>query len=755
MFKKTLKKIILTLSVLAVLVGAVVGIRRLNASRSPDVSLYTQPGTLIPNESLPRVEGEGLQLVDENDQLQLWVNLDDGNIEVVHKENGYVWRSSPTPEDMALEKSNKLWTNNLRAPIMFTYVQETSAANTRYSNTLTEEAKVEVYRLEQGVRVFFDLQVHRATFAYEARLNGSSLEVSVPAELVRDPGEVYKTAKSGKVSLDKDASCVIADFYLFPNLGSARSDTGIEGALLVPDGTGALIDFQSRKYVTSQYIEPVYGPDISLANGFDSTLRAELNKTGVAFPVYGVLREGNTLLAVIDQGETQADVVASRAGVQTGFNTVSARFTYRMKYKVITNSSTGDGYLNYTPYCVSEPRRVIYTFGTGSYVDMAGQYREYLTAKYGLTRLDAAARKPALQLNLVGGDVESGMLGDTFLTMTTFDQAGEILDWFASQGVDAMDVVYSGWAKRGESVEYPDRFPAAGSLGGDSGLKRFAQRAKTLNAALYLRDNHVRLFRTGGLSVGRSTVYNIQGYPLFGGAFANSSYMAENYRGAAGRYEQLGIAGLQEEGAGALLMTNYAPDNAQSRGEALAAQRELLRQMKADFGQVRLASSNAYGLMDGVVFTELPSSSYLTMLDERIPFYAIALHGLVDYLCGDYMGFYEQESQLLDAVARGGSVSFTLTWEGTEKLARADTAAYYSTSCELWREDVMRLWQRLLPYLTATRGQFITGYEVLSGGVTRTTYENGVQVLVNNSGSPYTDGDITVAARDFTVLEGR
>ena len=187
----------------------------------------------------------------------------------------------------------------------------------------------------------------------------------------------------------------------------------------------------------------------------------------------------------------------------------------------------------------------------------------------------------------------------------------------------------------------------------------------------------------------------------------------------------------------------------------MAAQRELLRQMKTDFGQVRLASNNAYGLMDGVVFTELPTSSYLTMLDERIPFYTIALHGLVDYLCCDYMGFFEQESQLLDAVARGGSVSFTLTWEGTEKLARADTAAYYSTTYELWREDVLRLWHRLLPYLTATRGQFITGYEVLSGGVTRTTYENGVQVLVNNSGSPYTDGDITVAARDFTVLEGR
>jgi drug/metabolite transporter (DMT)-like permease len=63
------------------------------------------------------------------------------------------------------------------------------------------------------------------------------------------------------------------------------------------------------------------------------------------------------------------------------------------------------------------------------------------------------------------------------------------------------------------------------------------------------------------------------------------------------------------------------------------------------------------------------------MLDESVPFYTIAMHGLVDYLCGDYMDFYEQRSQLLEAIAKGGNVSFTLTWEGTEKLAMADTAA--------------------------------------------------------------------------------
>ena len=749
MFKRMLKKVLLTALVVALLVGVVLGVRWLNASRSLDVNLYKQESNVIPNESLAALTGEGLQLVEENDQLQLWVNLDDGNIEVVNKENGYVWRSCPTKEDMALEKSNKLWTNNLKAPIMFTYVQEQDAANSKYSNTLTEEAVVTAYKLAKGVRVYFELQAHAVTLAYEARLNGGSLEVSMPSYLISDPGEVYKTSKSGKVSLDKDKSCIIAEIYLFPNLGATRSDTGLAGALLVPDGTGALIDFQSRKFVNAQYIAPIYGTDIALHNGFDSNVRAEMNKPKVAFPVYGVIREGNTMLAVIDQGETQADVVASRAGVQTGFNTVSVRYTYRMKYKVITNSSTGDGYLNYTSYAVTEPRKVIYTFGTGDYVDMAAQYRSYLMEKNGLTRLNGDA--PALQLNIVGGDIESGMLGDTFIAMTTFSQAEDILRWFGEKGVSGMDVAYTGWSKLGESIEYPKRFPVASALGGQSGLKDFAGMASDLHADVYLLDNYVNLHNTLGLSLGKNTIYNIQGNPLYDGAFANSSYMSSAYADEKEKYQSLGIAGLQEQGVGKVLITDYAKSAPMSREDVKDAQRELLKQMVQDFGTVRLTSANAYALMDDAVVTQLPASSWLTMLDESVPFYTIALHGLVDYLGGDYMDFYEQRSQLLDAIAKGGNVSFTLTWENTEKLAMADTAAYYSTTFDLWKDDVLAVWQELKSYLDATRSQFITGHEKLSEGVTLTTYENGVQVLVNNTDSAYAWNETEVAPRSFRM----
>ena len=211
---------------------------------------------------------------------------------------------------------------------------------------------------------------------------------------------------------------------------------------------------------------------------------------------------------------------------------------------------------------------------------MAAQYRAYLMEKNGLTRLDQDGA--ALQLNLVGGDIESGMLGDTFIAMTTFRQAEDILRWFSEQGVSAMDVTYTGWSKLGESIEYPRRFPAAGALGGNGGLTGLTRAAKELGADIYLLDNHINLYNNLGISLGRNTIYNIQSNPLYNGAFANSAYMADRYEDDLDQYRKYGIAGLQEEGVGRVLITDYAKSRPMSRSDVRNAQRALLQQMTAD-----------------------------------------------------------------------------------------------------------------------------------------------------------------------------
>jgi len=753
MFKKLLKKVVITLLVIGVLAGAVLGIRYLNSIGGRENVIQGLAEEVIENSDLALLSGSGYQLVDENDQLQLLVSFDDGNIQVVNKENGYIWRSAPTDEEMALEKSNTLWKNNLRSPVMFTYTTSLSSTDTKYTNTYSQKTNVSVFKKDDGVRVYFEFTESSVTFGYDIALKDDRLEVNIPSYLVSDPGEVYRTSASGKVSLDKKKSCLVAEFYLFPNLGATRSDMGNKGYMLVPDGTGALMYFDSDKYAANQYVAHVYGADMGLYNGYDNQLRTELDKPVVNYPVFGMVRDGNTMLAIVDQGETQADIVASKAKVQTGFNTVNARFVYRMKYKVITNSANGDGYLSYTNFAVTEPRKLIYYFGTGDYVDMANSYRGYLMDKYDLKPM--AKKDPALQLYLVGGDVESGIGGGTFIPMTTFDQAEEILSYFSAQGVENMDAVYSGWAKHGESVSYPDRFPAAGKLGGDGGLKDLAAAADEWNARLYLMDNHVSLSSRKGVSLGKNTIYNIQNNPLFDGAFANADFIFTNYERSLKKYQQYGVDGLEEEMVGRILITDYSKNASTSREEMKQAHRQLLEKMLQDFGSLRLSDGKSFEIMDGVVFTDLGTSSYLSIMDENVPFYPIAIHGLVDYLCGDYMDFYEPRMQLLDAVAKGGQVSFTLSYEATEKLAYADSAAYYSTAFDLWKGDVMAVWNEMKEYLEKTQGQFVTDYQVLAKGVTLTVYENGTGVLVNNTDQPYSFEGEDVPARSFTVMEGR
>ena len=424
-----------------------------------------------------------------------------------------------------------------------------------------------------------------------------------------------------------------------------------------------------------------------------------------------------------------------------------------MKYKVVTNSATGDGYLRYTTKGLEDIRRLMYYFGTGDYVDMAQTYRGYLMETYDLHQIEDDEALP-LQLYIVGGDEESEIVGTSFISMTTFDQAKEILEYFSDSGIESVDAVLSGWAKGGESVDYPDRFPAASALGGDGGLTSLADYTNELGMALYLADDNMTLISNKGVSVRRDAIYNIQNNPLFDGAFANAGRISASFNQSLETYRDYGISGIQEYMVGWLLLTDYSRLAPTTREQMKQAQRELLLQMNEEFGSLRIDSSNAYVLMDHITLTDLEDSSYLTILDESVPFYTIALHGLVDYLSGDYMRFYEPDVQLLDAVAEGGTISFTVSWEPTEELKYSDSAKYFSTEFDLWKEDIVTLYQRLEDYLDKTRASLITGHTKLTDDVVLTTYDNAVQVLVNYADEAFEYQGITVPAEDFAVFEG-
>lgn len=756
------KRILIGIGVLALAVGAVLGIRSFNANRPVGVVFEAPQEAFIPNSELIPLTGKGLTLVDETPRLQLYVDIDTGNIQVYNKENGFIWRSCPTDEEMALDTSNTLWKNNLRSPVMFTYTTNYTSSDSKYGNTLSQETNINVFKMEKGARVYLEFLENKVTFGYDVSLQDDRLSVDIPSYLITEPGEVYKVSAKSVKTLDKKESCVLIDFTVFPSLGATRSDTGEKGYLFVPDGSGALMDFQSDKYINSQYIAHVYGVDFAIFNGYDAQMDTQMNKASIDYPVFGIQREGNTMMAVIDRGETQADIVASKARVISGFNAVNARFTYRMKYKVITNITKdvvgklgeNEGYLSYTVNPVKDARRLLYYFGTGGYVEMAAAYRGYLIEKYGLAPVDTQKQPPALQLYVSGGDTSTTSFGKSFIAMTTFEQAEEILAFFKENGVEHVNLLYNGWAKHGESYESPDIFPAEHALGGDKGLTALCQKADEMGYRVILIRDHLFLGTKRGVSLSRDTVYNVQNNPLFDGQVANTRFMFKMYEDSLKKYQQYGIDGLMETAVGWSLITDYSRSVPISREETKNAQRELIARMIDTFGSVQLDTCRVYGLMDGVTFTYMGSGSYLTILDETVPFYPIALHGLVDYYDGNYMYYHEPRKQLLEAISKGGLVSFVMTKEPTEKLLYSDWAYYYSSEFDVWKNDVLDLYNEMSGYMEKTRGRFITGYEKLKDGITLTRYEGGVSVLVNNTDLEYAYQGRPVKARSFLVLEG-
>jgi hypothetical protein len=142
------------------------------------------------------------------------------------------------------------------------------------------------------------------------------------------------------------------------------------------------------------------------------------------------------------------------------------------------------------------------------------------------------------------------------------------------------------------------------------------------------------------------------------------------------------------------------------------------------------------------------------IIDERIPFYQTALHGMKDFtgaainLSGDF------QTVLLECAEYGAGLNFTFMAENTKILQESDYSCYTSSGYEFWKKEVLEMITRYQTEMAGLNRQRITAHERLSEEVTRTTYEDGTEVYVNYSGSDYSAGGIKIPARDYAVKGG-
>lgn len=274
-------------------------------------------------------------------------------------------------------------------------------------------------------------------------------------------------------------------YYLsvLPYFGA--SGTTDEGFLFVPEGGGALIEFNNGKTSQNSYYSNVYGWDM----GQDRD--AVVHDTRTYFNVFGESND-SSFICMLEDGVPYASIQADISGRSHSYNYVNAVYSvlHREQYDV-SDRSTQSMFVYEDGTAEGEGIVQRYSFiDSGDYVDMAEDYRSYLKDKYGdyLTVNDDTETPVALEIIGAVDKVKQvfGVPVSSPLELTTYKEAQEMVEELYGEGLSNMSVKLSGWMNGGVQQKMLDSVNLISDLGSKKDLQNMIDSAEEKGIAVYL-----------------------------------------------------------------------------------------------------------------------------------------------------------------------------------------------------------------------------------------------------------------------------
>lgn len=589
------------------------------------------------------------------------------------------------------------------------------------------------------------------------------LMVTVPLEYTLDGDSLVVTLNTQYLDVPADAN--ITELSLLRYFGAA--DAQEEGYILLPDGSGSLIDLNNGKSHLPTLKLPVYGEDLTKTQ--EEKPASELP---VSLPVYGLKQGQQAFLAVIESGDAVASLEAGVSGQVNAYNFVYPTFELTQQVTIASTFEGENDMLLFQKDPFDQPLRLRYFFLTGEeadYTGMAHRYRSYLLDTGALTPV--AEQTPALYLNLLG----STSYTDTFLgipvekeqSLTTYSQAQEIVNALHGLGVERMVVNYLYWANGGSETTAMDKLKVQKNLGGRDGLLMLSDALKTAGDRLfvtldlqYVRDNSLFDGYVGLWHAPKTILEERTGKTVYSPATLEAdgrldtlsprryAHMAQS---AQKQLQALGLTGVNPGELSHDLYSDHDRSSPIDRQKAVTLVQEAISVFSSGKQVVLVQAPNAYALAGVSAVISLPTqANNYYLCDRSVPFYQIVLHGILPYageavnLSGSY-----QES-LLQSAETGSSLLFQLMYEPNHVLYKTRLQEH-SACYTAWLETAAADWKSLSALLGQVQGSAIADHRVLSDTVRCTAYENGVTVYVNYGEQAVSVEGVTVKPQSFAV----
>lgn len=593
--------------------------------------------------------------------------------------------------------------------------------------------------IDNGVRLTYNFPKLEISVSVELLLNETGLEVRVPMNLI------------------KEKSRPVYEIAVVPYFVSAANDAG--GYVMVPSGSGALVEAKSLDKGEVKYSEPVYGGDISQ--------RATMLKSSqhqVHLPVFGSSDNGKGMLGIIGNGAACARVNVVTGDSDVGYTAAYASFRIRGEENIVlTSTDSHDSATTIYSQSVAGYKYLSVQYqplkGDATYVDMANTYREYLLADgYLKDRPDSV---PALSVDFLGStQVTESFFGipyQTDVATTTLQRTEEITAELKELiGDQSLLVTLSGYGKGGlADTVIGGGFALSNKVGNKKDWNSLLDFAKQNNIILALDYNLTRFQKgSSGFSLKSSAAYTTShldalqySYILHTGLDTETAsqdgtvwYLLSRNKLSAAMDKAIASAqglGLHAVSFNSLSNTAYADYRAVRNTAKAQTDKDVAAELKKT-GKANLAvvstRANAYAALQSDYITETPSrSSQYTVFSEEIPFYALVFQGYKALSSASVNTAMNVRDAYLRAVSTGATLQFTLCDTHHDALQFEQNTAYVSSRYSDWKADIAAMVAESADLHSKVGNQAITSYEK-ADGLSKTVFENGITVYVN-----YTD----------------
>lgn len=718
------------------------------------LSLFTvsaAPAEDTTNDTSGETNLEGYELVAESAGTQMFANMSTGLFKLITAD-GNVYNSvsdSMENDEITVGKNRMAYASQLI--IEYAVLEGFGLGGlTNVTNSGIGCAK-EVKKIKNGIHVDYDFP---------------SLDSVIPVEYVLDKGRLNASIITKDIKEGKETS--IININLLPGFSAASAEDS--GYIFVPDGCGALINFNTDKEF-NEYNKSVYGEELAVPD--KERVRSETEE--IRMPVFGMCQPGKkAFLGNIIEGDGSAYISAMAGNSTFGQNVCSAKLAMRttvMEKVKNANGSLiafyriGDADYNLDKFTV---QYTLLGADKSDYSALASVYRDYIINEMGVKKNDNIA---LVNIDAYGAlEVAANFMGFKYtklIPMTSYKDMIEMLGDFKEEGVDNLSFRYIGWQNDGiTNKKQLTKNKLIGELGGKKDWKKLQA---------YIDENNIEASYDADLITYRTSMFNNSVATAFNKKAAqkfhrrstytksltiNPKYLlvhdklvknAESYLGSVNdSVKNISLSTITN-----MLYSNFKDNNPYHRSDFPELATKILKDYKDAGYEISGEDANAYTFPYlSRIYNAPTASSSDTVFDRDVMFYQMVLKGVISLTSSPRQTEDRSGDEYLKAVEMGSALLFNGISQNATEIRQLREQFLYSADYRLWKDTAVTQYKEYSPLYNSVKGKTVVSNSEVASNVMRTVFENGVTVTVNYNHEDVSLDTGTIKARSFEFTKG-